>query len=236
MIVQHAFNTSWFGEPVGKVDDPAFFSLPLSTQNKMLSDYAWVDFSSTIDKAPPMDALMAAKFQWVDTQVDFRINLTHLRAKAESASLKNIEVQTGADIPFEIGQHAVQDFVNERFLAIRGVNLKKNNERFAMWADSLLSSHPKSCLQMLRNGIPQGWFLSRLLDSDSINLTLAFLRTDASISGLELYEKALRTYADQGVRIGSASFSVHNSAVLNIYSALGARFLPPRIFWLWQQD
>jgi hypothetical protein len=48
-----------------------------------------------------------------------------------------------------------------------------------------------------------------------------------------LYQKAIRAYAAKGTRIGFGSFSVRNTAVLNIYSQLGARFTSAEGVWLW---
>jgi len=48
-----------------------------------------------------------------------------------------------------------------------------------------------------------------------------------------LYQKTIRVYATKGARIGFTSFSVRNTAVLNIYSQLGARFTSAEGVWLW---
>ena len=50
---------------------------------------------------------------------------------------------------------------------------------------------------------------------------------------LHLYQKTIRAYAAKGARIGFTSFSVRNTAVLNIYSQLGARFTSAEGVWLW---
>jgi hypothetical protein len=59
------------------------------------------------------------------------------------------------------------------------------------------------------------------------------LSQTAEVSGLHLYQKAFRAYAAKGIPIGHASFSIRNTAVLNIYSQMGARFTPAEGVWLW---
>ena len=81
-------------------------------------------------------------------------------------------------------------------------------------------------------GQPQGWFLSSLT-GQGLYLALAMLSQTAQISGLHLYQAAFLAYAAKGARIGHAGFSARNTAVLNIYSQLGARFTPAEGIWLW---
>ena len=57
------------------------------------------------------------------------------------------------------------------------------------------------------------------------------LHTDAKITGMHLYHKALLAYAERGHRLGGAGFSVYNTLVHNIYANLGARFLSTEDFW-----
>ena len=60
--------------------------------------------------------------------------------------------------------------------------------------------------------------------------TIPFNRS--SLLGKEL-ESTANAFALRGARIGFASFNMHNMAVMNIYSQLGARFAAAECVWLW---
>lgn len=229
MIKEHEFNTKWWGKPVGIVSDPAFFRLSIDDQSKALSPFAWVEFRSALSSAPSPERLLRAGFIQIDTQVNFRINLRHI---SSSPSLEELEVRFADDELFTISAGETAHFENERFLLLPDSKQELIDLRYVMWANDLIAEDPSRCLQVLLNGEVQGWFLSRRTER-GINLALSMLGRGAQLSGQLLYQKALVSYRRRGDHIGWASFSVTNTAVLNIYSGLGARFLPPDGNWLW---
>jgi hypothetical protein len=231
MISEHEFNTKWWGKPVGIVTDPAFFSLSIDDQHKALSPYAWAEFRSALSSAPSPERLSGTGFFQADTQINFRINLRHVPS---SQSLEDLEVRFADDKLFAISIGEPAHFENERFLLLPKSTQEMIDMRYVMWANDLIKEDRSRCLQVLRDGKVMGWFLSRHTER-GINLTLAMLKRGAQLSGQLLYQKALVAYCQRGDHIGWASFSVTNTAVLNIYSGLGARFLPPDGNWLWIQ-
>lgn len=229
MIRQHDFNSRWWGEPVGIVDDGAFFSLPPPEQADALAPFRWVEFKSRMDVAPPLPRLQEAGFFLADTQVNFRIGL---KAGVANACAEATAVYFASDTPFDLQAEDVPLFDHERYRHLPGNDHQRTNRRYVEWARQLLREHPECCLQVTAGDATQGWFLSRPAEG-GLNLTLAMLRRHARISGFLLYEQALRAYASRGHRIGWASFSVTNTAVLNIYARLGAHFIGPTGIWLW---
>jgi hypothetical protein len=122
--------------------------------------------------------------------------------------------------------------LHERFYQIPGATPSKVLDRYVRWSDLLIKDHPETCLQFLLDGKVQGWFLSHPAPG-GLELTLAMLSTESVMSGFDLYSVAIATYAEQGFRLGFASFSLTNIAVHNIYANLGARFLEPEECWMW---
>ena len=96
----------------------------------------------------------------------------------------------------------------------------------------MIQEQPEWSLEIQTDGVAQGWFISQMTGK-TLNLTLAVLRKDATISGMHLYHKALVEYAKRGARIGEASYSATNSLVMGIYAKLGVRYLAPVGYWLW---
>jgi hypothetical protein len=229
LIHEHEANSAWWGERVGMLADAAFFSLSRSEQAVLLADFAWVEFKAPLNAAPPAHRLLGAGFAWVDAQIEFRIGLAHV---ASSPSLDPLQVRFADREPFTIAACDLKPFEHERFLELPGITPEKLHERYARWARQLVAEQPGWCLEIVYQSRSQGWFLSRQAER-GLNLTLAMLHKDATISGMHLYQKALIAYAGRGQRVGWASFSVGNVSVHNIYSRLGAQFTPPMGCWLW---
>jgi hypothetical protein len=230
MIRDHEFNTRWWGRLVGFVHDPDFFSLDIVAQQKLLKPYAWAEFYSPIELAPPSRDLADAGFIQVDAQLQFLLNLHRVES---TASTDRLECYFADQRNFDIEVEELARFTHERFKHIPDCDVTRTNERYALWANELIRENPETCMQLYLGDSLQGWFLSRPGKQSGLELTLAMLTNSADISGMLLYQQACIAYAARGHRLGHASFSVTNTAVHNIYSALGARFMPPGGNWLW---
>lgn len=229
MIRVHEANTAWWGQPVGIITDAAWFDQDEAAQQKALAPYAWVEFKAPLVSAPPALELCRAGFALTDMQMNFRISLSNLES---SPSLAAYQCRAATDEAFIIRQEDVRTFEHERYLQIPGVSHDMLNRRYVNWANEIISRHPESCLRLTYQGQVQGWFLSEP-EGSSINLVLAMLSANASVSGQHLYHRALLDYAQRGIRMGKAAFSARNTSVLNIYSQLGAKFTSPTGCWLW---
>jgi hypothetical protein len=229
VIRNHQFNSIWWGKPVGSITDAAFFEQPLGEQQEQLGRYDWVEFRQLYDKPPPVWSLAAAGFTHVDVQIRFKLGMHQV---AESASLGSMDAVFAADDPFEISSEDIAHFEHERFLLLPGATVERVNARYVNWANALINDNPQWCMEIRVRGVPQGWFISQM-EGSSLNLTLAALRKDASISGMHLYNMAMVEYAKRGARIGFASYSATNTQVMAIYAKLGVRYLVPEGFWFW---
>ena len=233
MIRRHDFNSRWWGSPVGIVDDAAFFELAPAVRERRLAPYSWAEHKAPADPARSA-RIAAAGFFPVDLQLAFRIGLAHLQS---SPSLERLDVAWADDPETPAGTFSFEparlaDFAHERFQALPGITPERTNVRYALWASELAASAPAAALAVREGSEVQGWFLSRPSDT-GLHLTLAMLARDARISGHSLYQRALLAYAARGHRLGTAEFSATNTAVHNIYAALGARFLSPKTCWMW---
>ncbi len=229
MIAEHVFNTRWWGDAVGVVTNPEFFTLALTDRSELLKPYAWVELSLGLSESlRHARAIFETGFIQVDTQVMFRINI---RKIPDSKSLAGLQAQFADEDPFSMESGMVADFTSERFLQIPGATQERVNQRFALWSMDLITASPDYCVQVLHDGQVQGWFLSQ--PDEGVNLSLAMLSSKATVSGMYVYRKALRAYAERGHTLGWASFSISNTPVHNIYSNLGAHFVAPRGNWLW---
>lgn len=228
MIRIHEFNTKWYGKKVGIVEDATFFMLPHEEQKKALNKFAWVEFRHAMDASISMIDIKTSGFFLADIQIAFRIGLNRLpiSTSAEALIVKSADEQT-----FSLSSSDLAPFVHERFLHLPGISSEKINQRYSLWSNQIIADSPETCLQLFSNDILQGWFLSSRKGS-GIDLTLAMLHKEATVSGMLLYHAGLMAYRQLGINIGSASFSVTNTQVLNIYSKLGAQFIETEGCWL----
>jgi hypothetical protein len=229
VIEQHAANTAWLGAPAGVLTDARFFTLPAGERDRLLAPFAIVEFKHPLASVPLARSLLEAGFAWVDVQIEFRIGLGRID---DSTSLQELEVRFADESPFTVSDGESHPFEEERFVEVPGMTQEALDRRYTAWARRLIAEHPSTSLQVLHCSKPQGWFLSRPSDH-GLNLLLAMLHRDATISGMHLYQKALRAYASRGYPLGWAGFSVRNVNVHNIYARLGARFTSPIGCWLW---
>lgn len=228
MIREHEFNTKWWGAPVGILDNPAFFDLDSALQHEACAPFEWVEYSSQLDAVPAPEKLGRAGFFYVDSHINFRINLPRVGATQSTDKLVAVDAE---EAKFEISSSEIQTFAHERFRFLQGVTEQRLNSRYALWSNRLISQNPAWCLQISDRTEIQGWFLARAEQGKPLNLTLAMLKPGAQMSGHLLFQKAMVEFARRGARIGAASFSVSNTPVMNIYAALGARFLSVRGYW-----
>ncbi len=227
MIREHAFNTSWFGAPVG-IAEATLFELPLDERRPHLERFAWVELGCDDPGAALRNQLGETGFRFVDTQLNFRIAL---RDEAREQG-DGVEVSFASDAPFEVTLEEMPAFPTERFRHVPGVDEARLTDRYRRWANALVAEAPAHCLRVLHAGAVQGWFLSRPA-KPGLQLALAFRHPRGSLAGHTLYEAALAAYAARGARVGWASFSSNNTAVHNIYAHLGARFIAPTERYLW---
>ncbi len=228
MIRQHDFNAEWWGAPIGIVADAeALLRASPAEVSAACKRYEWVELRYLDDAAVDHVALLERGFFAVDTQIRFRVGLPRLRS---TPSLERLQVRFAHEEPFDVEPGDILPFGSERYAALPGATEEKMRERYVMWSKVLLEQTPERCLQVHIDGVVQGHFLSQS-QQGRLNLTLAMLHPNATCSGMLLFHKALLAYAAQGERVGHASFRATNTAVLNIYSSLGARFLKPELFW-----
>ncbi|HED66929.1 MAG TPA: hypothetical protein ENJ09_15405 [Planctomycetes bacterium] len=226
MIRRHDFNSDWYGDEAGIVADASFFAADAAARDRALAPFAFVEARGPLSAQFGVAARRAGFFL-ADTQIPFRIALAQLES---SPSIAGLEAKSAAEEGFEVREPA--PFVHERFALLPGVGEQELAGRYLLWSARLIAEHPETALAIRSERGVEGWFLSRR-DEGGLELTLAMLAADATISGHHLYHRALLHYRDLGARVGRASFSVANSAVHNIYASLGARFLEPQGCWLW---
>jgi len=229
MICEHAFNTRWWGEPVGVLDPEDFVSAPARDRTAALADWAWVECTSSAPTPALRTALMTAGFVHADSTIRFRLDL---RRVSSTAAPEAVHLRHGTSV-VSLDLSDMRPFAHERFSLLRGATPERIAGRYLDWAAQLHRETPGTVLLFEARGAPAGWFLAKPSDS-TLDLALAMTAAHGGLSGASLYREACAQFARDGFRIGEAGFSARNLDVLNIYSSLGARFVSLRECWLWQ--
>src|ERR1041384_391591 len=99
MIRENPYNTRWWGEPVGDVQDPSLFTLDASQAQAALQPFSWVEFKTPLEKSPAPLLLQKLGFFLADVQVPFRIALKSL---PDSPSLAQLQCNSAKEMPFSI--------------------------------------------------------------------------------------------------------------------------------------
>jgi len=229
MIKVHEFNTQWSGQRVGIITDYGFFSLPFRERKELLKSFSWVECVGLSSQLPVRERLSHCGFYHADSQVQFRLGL---RKVPQTCTGKQLRFLSFAERRFELSSSQMMTFRHERFYSIPGQDETLVAQRYAIWAHRLMNEYPETCIAGYLHDTLQGWFLSHPMNS-VLDLTLAVLKCDAVISGLDFYSGATAYYCSQGYRIGRAGFSLRNTAVHNIFASIGARFTEPREVWFY---
>jgi hypothetical protein len=232
VIREHAFNTRWWGQPVGVIDNESFFSASPAQRNEALEPYAWAEYSA-VDTHYGLRLLAHdSGFVCADSYVQFRIDL---RPHAAVTLPSWLQVRTPGAADRSWQPSPLQAFEHERFGLLRGCTQERLTARYARWAGELALENPETCLEFCVEQQVCGWFFGRPTTT-GLELTLAMAAANTRLPGAELYRFALGEYARQGHRLGHAGFSARNRSVLNIYASLGARFTGVRDNFLWQRS
>lgn len=225
---EHSFNTAWYGEPAGIVRDAAAMAaLDADAARAALDRYAFVELRCA-PEAVDRRRMTRLGFFLADTQIHFRLGLKALQPTPSVAALA---LAWADEAPFTVEAAAMAPFRHERFQHLPGMTAERLAARYARWAGDLIAAAPATCARLAHGGVTQGWFLSEPRGA-RLRLALAMTAAGATITGLHLYLAAGLGYAARGHGVGEASFSVHNTAVLNIYAHLGARFVATEDTWL----
>ena len=233
MIRTHEFNTAWWGKggDVGIIDDATFFDQTDGERQSQLAMYRWAEFHVESPKPELVRKMHDARFVFADAQMEFRVKLN--KSDRQSApSSEAIQLTSAGTDPFKVSTSEVRAFEGDRFFLLPGVTMKRVEERYTLWTERLIKESPATCFRASLGGKTQGWFLSAP-SNKGLELTLAMLSKDATISGQLLYASALAEYARMGHTVGWAKYSYRHTAVANIYASLGAKLTGVRETWMW---
>ena len=187
---------------------------------------------------PPSDVALSAlldqcRFRFVE--VSLRAELAPLQADRLPAARATVRLAASEDrLPLlAIAESA---FDSGRYHADPRVPTALANARYLFWLDNALS-RPGPGTRVFALGAaghPIGFFHVEI-EAAAADLRLSAVDPagNPGIAGFALYAGVLQALASEGVRRVSARLTATNTAVVNLYAALGFRFSEPEIVRHW---
>lgn len=156
----------------------------------------------------------------------------------QAASLPPADIDlveaTAADVP-ALEAIAANAFVTGRYRLDWRLDPAFNAERYRFWVRSSFENPHQATLIGLLDGRPAGFFIVERTHPDRYywHLTAVAPGFQGQGIGKRLWRAVLSRHQREGVERVETTISLHNTAVLNLYSRLGFSFAPPHMTFHW---
>jgi hypothetical protein len=241
-IARLPWDTEIFGFPVAdyRAGDPRDLTAgaqKLAERLDLWTRREGVDLVGT--RVPAHPALLGALLESVGfrfVEMQLRATLPRLRSSDLRPSRITIRAASAADRE-GIARIAGSAFTLGRYHADPRFPRPLADRRYRVWMErSLADPSPGTWIGVVGpESVPSGFLHAELTDRFADIRLAAVDQETAGIAGPELFLGALHEFARRGVTQATARVSAVNSAVLNIYAALGFRFHEPELVFHWHR-
>lgn len=150
----------------------------------------------------------------------------------------DIDVAEESDIA-QIESIAVQSFQYERYHVDPRLDRHLADLRYGRWVNSSTGSFEQQLIKICDGGRLLGFFLVEIMEESQEvywHLTAIAPEYQGQGYGTRVWQAILRYHQKQGLISVSTTISARNVPVLNLYSRLGFRFLPPEMTFHWLRN
>ena len=129
-------------------------------------------------------------------------------------------------------------FVNERYFVDPRLDKERSGRRYATWAKNALAHPRQKLLKITLEGNLVAFFVTEDVGDQKCywHLTAVAPRMQGRGLGHRTWLAMMKYHRDQGRSEVVTTISARNSVVLNLYTKLGFRFLPPEMTVHWVAD
>ena len=126
-------------------------------------------------------------------------------------------------------------FNSERYHADPRVSSKYGDLRYGRWVENSYINQQQKLLKIEDNGSLVGFFIIEIIDEVSAywHLTAIAPAYRGQGYGKRAWMAMLKYHVEEGINSISTTISARNTPVLNLYSQLRFRFLPPEMTFHW---
>jgi GNAT superfamily N-acetyltransferase len=142
-----------------------------------------------------------------------------------------------ADLPV-LTRIAESAFTNERFHVDPRLDPRRGDIRYVRWVANTLTHPRQRLLKILDNEIIVAFFIIEVMDDGHVywHLTAVSPQHQGKGYGRRTWLAMLRYHQENGSLAVSTTISARNIPVLNLYSSLNFRFLPPEMTFHWIRE
>lgn len=236
------WDTQIFDYPVAQIDQFKIIDDDKSTSDFMEFE-SWRDIKQckliscrlSHDRICESMFLEAKGFRFVETVLHPKLKgLLSLNTLDQGLS---IIPATFADLPVLI-KIAESAFRNERFHVDPRLDPQIGDLRYGCWVANTLNHPSQRLLKILDNEIIVAFFIIEVLDDGHVywHLTAVSPEHQGKGYGRRTWLSMLRFHKQNGYDAVSTTISARNVSVLNLYSSLNFRFLPPEMTFHWMSE
>ncbi len=174
----------------------------------------------------------------------FRFIETVLHPNFEELFQQNLSDQGLEIIPADqtdmpvLTRIAESAFRNERFHVDPRLDQRLGDLRYVRWVENTLKHPRQKLIKILDNEIIVAFFIIEVLDDGRVYWHLTAVSPDQQGKGYgrRTWLAMLRYHQENGCVAVSTTISARNIPVLNLYSSLNFRFLPPEMTFHWKRE
>lgn len=224
MILQHDFNSSWWGAPIGISSDVNDLFLTREQLSTSLNKFEWIEFRVPVVTLPSQKLGPTNGAHMVDMQLSYQKNISRL-----NVPLSGVEILKATEI--EINFNDFSPFSHERYIKLNKVDHEKLAMRYCLLAQHLVQNSPNTCATVFYKSSLVGYIFGHVTGTTAV-FDLAVTSKSSQISGQILYEAAGHFFNMAGANKMTSSFNAANIGALNAHVRLQCRFLEATSIWL----
>ena len=237
-----SWDTEIFDYPVGTIE-----CLKIFNSDQITRDYMAFEFWRDLNKCKLMSCRLSHDQLYESMFLEekgFRFIETVLHPKLDNLLRLNVSNQgldiipaNEADIPV-LKIIAETAFRNERFHVDPRLDPRLGDLRYVRWVVNTLHHPRQRLIKILENEIIVAFFIIECMDDGHVywHLTAVSPEHQGKGYGRRTWLAMLRHHKENGYVAVSTTISARNIPVLNLYSSLNFRFLPPEMTFHWMRE
>ena len=237
------WDTECFGFTVAQIDVFTCLNSHI-THSDLQSFFQWLDQNDIqfvscrlpYNRLEESMLLESSGFRFVETALHPYLNLPDPRYQDTDDFSIELATQDDLAIMEDIAAHA---FTHGRIHADPRLGTTLGNKRYSRWVRNTLS-HPSQQLIKITNKEHDiiALFITEISSDQSMywHLTTIAPQFQGQGYGWSIWRAMLSRHSQEGMRSVRTTITAGNVPVLNLYSKLGFRFLPPEMTYHWIRD
>jgi hypothetical protein len=228
LIRAHAFNSVWWGSPVGISSDVQdLFQNPEQLSSES-TKFDWIEFRIAFEDLPTQKLGPSNGAQLVETQLTYQKNISRL-----GVCPGGVTILPATQAPINVNNFS--PFSHERYAKLRKVDANRLALRYRQLADQLVENSPETCASIFYKSSLVGYIFGHMKGTTAV-FDLAVTSINAQVSGQALYDAAGYMFNQAGASRMTSSFNAANLGALNAHVRMQCSFIEATSIWLLESN